>query len=253
MDRAERLNDPEEALRLAIDGALARLWTAAPGIVQAVDLVAQTCSVQPTIQGEIAGPDGETQTVNLPLLVDVPLVFPRAGGFAVTFPVAAGDEVLVVFGARCIDAWYQSGGVQPAAEARMHDLSDGFAIPGPTSQPRKLAAVSTVNMQMRTEGGEAFIEMTPAGGVRIVCSSYAVESSGAASIEAATSATMTGAASATVSSAGAASIAGATLGLTSPGAANITAGSLLHNGVNMGDSHTHPGVVAGGDNTGGPQ
>lgn len=176
MNRAERLNDTEESLRLAIDGALAQLWTAAPGIVQAVDLAAQTCSVQPSVQGQVADAAGNVRTVNLPLLVDVPIVFPRAGGFALTMPLKTGDEVLVVFGARCIDAWWQSGGVQPAAEARMHDLSDGFAIPGPTSQPRKLANVSTTAAQLRTEAGDAFIELGADGAVTITGSSIALNS-----------------------------------------------------------------------------
>ena len=65
----------------------------------------------------------------------MPVVFPGGGGFALTFPVAAGDECLVVFASRCIDAWWQSGGVGEPMEPRMHDLSDGFALIGVRSQP----------------------------------------------------------------------------------------------------------------------
>ena len=36
------------------------------------------------------------------------MVFPGGGGFALTFPVAAGDECLVVFASRCIDD-YETG------------------------------------------------------------------------------------------------------------------------------------------------
>lgn len=213
MDRAERLDDPEESLRMALEGTLARLWTAGPGIVHDVDLEKQTCSVQLAIQGETTGADGTVQRVALPMLVDVPLVFPRAGGFAVTFPVKSGDEVLVVFGARCIDAWYQSGGVQPAAEARMHDLSDGFAIPGPTSQPRKLTNVSATDLQMRNEAGDAYVGLTPAGGLVLK---------------------------------------GASLTVDIDGAAQINATSLTHNAKNIGDNHAHGGIEPGGGTTSGP-
>jgi hypothetical protein len=33
-----------------------------------------------------------TQSVNLPLFVDVPIVFPSAGGFLITLPLKADDE-----------------------------------------------------------------------------------------------------------------------------------------------------------------
>ena len=124
MDRRERLDDPEESLRMALESYASQLWTALPASVVSVNLESQTVSVQPTIQGSVSDPSGNVRLVNLPVLVDVPLVWPRAGGFALTFPIAAGDEVLVVFSCRCIDSWWQSGGIGAPAEARMHDLSD---------------------------------------------------------------------------------------------------------------------------------
>lgn len=171
MNREERLDDPEESLRLALESAQAQIWTAMPGVVTAVDPTKQTVSVQPTIQGTTEKPNGDTTNVNLPLLVDVPLMFPRAGGFALTFPVKAGDEVLVVFGCRCIDSWWQSGGVGAPAEARMHDLSDGFAILAPTSQPKKLSNVSSANVQLRDETGTTFLEVTPGGKIKLTATS----------------------------------------------------------------------------------
>jgi hypothetical protein len=135
--------------------------------VEAVDVSAQTVSVQPAIQGVVADAAGTETAVNLPLLVDVPICWPRAGGFALTFPVKKGDEVLVVFASRCIDSWWQSGGVGAQAEARMHDLSDGFAVLAPTSQAKKLENVSAENVQLRDEAGTSYIEITPAGKIKI--------------------------------------------------------------------------------------
>lgn len=158
-DRSQLLNDAEQAMRLVLDGRQATMWTAMPGIVTAVDLAKMTCSVQPAIQGTIENENGALQNVNLPLLVDVPIVFPSAGGFAITFPLAAGDEVLVVFGSRCIDAWWQSGGINRAMEARMHDLSDGFAIPGPKSQPNVLGTISATDVQIRNAAGSVYLSI----------------------------------------------------------------------------------------------
>lgn len=171
MDRRERINDPIEATQMAIESALAATWTATPGIVTAVDLSAQTLSIQPAIQGEIMLPNGKAQRVNMPLLINVPIVWPRAGGFAMTFPIAAGDEVLVVFGSRCIDSWWQNGGIGAQMEARMHDLSDGFAILAPCSQPKAqaLVDVSSDTVQMRDEGGTNYVEITKDGKINMVC------------------------------------------------------------------------------------
>ncbi len=167
MDRNQLLNDQETAIRYALDGRQAQMWTALPAIVTAVDLVKMTVECQPAIQGVQTFPDGSTQDVNLPLLVDCPICFPSAGGFILTLPIAVGDEVLVVIASRCIDAWWQQGGVQPAMEVRMHDLSDGFVIPGPRSQPNVVGSISSVNAELRNDAGTVKLSITPAGAINM--------------------------------------------------------------------------------------
>lgn len=171
MIREERIDDIEESLRLAIEGAQSQIWTALPGIVKDADLSSQTVSVQPSIMGTVTDRAGNQINQNLPLLINVPIVWPRGGGFALTFPVKEGDEVLVVFASRCIDSWWQSGGIGVAMESRMHDLSDGFAILAPTSQQKKLPSVSATNAQLRTEAGDTYIELSPSGKVKIMATS----------------------------------------------------------------------------------
>lgn len=173
-NRAELRNDTEEALRLAFDGRLSMLWTSFPGIVTSVDLEKNTCAVQPAIQGVIEDDNGGTTFVNLPVLVDVPIVWPKAGGFVLTFPLAANDEVLVHVASRCIDAWWQSGGIQKPMEARMHDLSDGFAYPGISSQPNVVANVSSTAVQLRDLAGTKYIEIN-ASGIKLKASTINVE------------------------------------------------------------------------------
>jgi len=174
LDRRELLNDGQEALRLAMEGRLSSVWTALVGLVQSVDYTKRTCTVQPSIQGRVQLPSGQYQYVNLPVLVDVPIVFPSAGGFTLSLPLAAGDEVLVVFASRCIDSWWQSGGIGLPMESRMHDLSDGFAIPG----PRSLATttpLSATNAQLTSDDGETYIELTPSGNVNVKATIFNVE------------------------------------------------------------------------------
>lgn len=158
-DRKEDLNDPQVAMLTALAGLQSRMWNALPGIVISADLAAQTCSVQPAIQGVFFDRNNVPTPANMPPLLDVPIVWPRAGGFAVTLPLAPGDEVLVVFASRAIDSWWQSGEVGAPVEARMHDLSDGFAIPGPTSQAKKLEDVQSDGIEIRTDSRSTYIKL----------------------------------------------------------------------------------------------
>jgi len=172
MDRREKVADGEELLRLAMEGHQSGLWTALPGIIASFNASALTCSVQPSISGEVRGKDGTVSTIKMPLLLDCPVVFPGGGGCTLTFPVSPGDECLVVFSSRCIDSWWQRGGVQGQAKKRMHDLSDGFVLPGCRSQPRKFTAAGKT--QLRTDNGSTLIEIEP-GAVRIKAAQVTIE------------------------------------------------------------------------------
>lgn len=163
MDQKERVNELEEAIRTAMSGALAETWTALPAIVQDYDPKKLTCSARPSIKAQVTDKDGNKSWTTLPLLVDVPVVFPRGGGVTLTFPISQGDEVLIVFSCRCIDSWWANGGTQNQAELRMHDLSDGIAIPGLCSIPRIISGVSNTSAQLRSDDGSCFVEVSPSG------------------------------------------------------------------------------------------
>jgi hypothetical protein len=162
------LNDSETAARIMLDGRQANIWTAMPAIIESIDLEAMTIEAQPVIQGVVTDSTGAESFVNLPLLVDVPICFPKGGGFVLTFPLAIGDEVLIVIANRCIDSWWQSGGIGVPLEDRMHDLSDGFAIPGPYSQPEVVPAISATDVQLRNYLGTEFISIGASGQINLV-------------------------------------------------------------------------------------
>lgn len=150
-------------LRTMLAALQNKIWTALPGVVVSFDADAVTAVVQPGIGGSVTQQDGSQVPVNLPVLTDVPVVFPRGGGCTLTFPVEEGDECLIVFACRSIDAWAQSGGVQPATDARRHDLSDAFAIVGPMSQANKISGISSSTTQLRSDDGSTFVELDPSG------------------------------------------------------------------------------------------
>src|SRR5574343_122065 len=151
MDRREGFNDIPTALLAALQGWQSGVWTALPCIVQSFNAAAMTIVARSAIRGVIRNPQGSEYELEMPLLLDVPVIFPSGGGFTLTFPITEGDECLVVFASRCIDSWWQLSGVQGQAEFRMHDLSDGLAFVGPRSQPRAVSGISTTAVQLRTD------------------------------------------------------------------------------------------------------
>lgn len=149
-------------LRLAFTAMQSRLWTALPGIVDRFDAERMTVDVQPTINGRLRSQKGEISSMQMPKLLDCPVLWQGGGGVTLTFPIVAGDECLVVFASRCIDAWWDQGGVQDPAEVRMHNLSDGFALVGVRSLPRAFE-VSSSEAVLRSDDGETFVKLNPAG------------------------------------------------------------------------------------------
>lgn len=272
------VGDQNEVLDQHFTGRQAMLWTAIPGIVQSFNAEALTCEVQPAIQGKVRQEDGSIQLVNLPLLLDCPVVFPHAGGVSLTFPIKPGDECLVVFSCRAIDLWWQSGGVQPPAETRMHDLSDGFVIPGPYSQVKKISGVSTEVAELRSDDGAARLSLHPETHDVTLVTPGNVE----ATIEGNLTAQVGGNASATVSGSLSATAGGATtlkcpsllidcpathitgtlqvdgkitgsdgLAVSGGGGATVS-GDVVADGISL-KSHVHGGVQGGGSDTGGPK
>lgn len=245
-DRFQLLNDQEEATRILLEGHQVGIWTALPGIINSIDFTSMTCEVQPTIQGVVVDKDGNPQAVNLPLVPDVPIVFPKGGGFLITMPLAVGDEVLLVFSCRDIDAWWQSGGIQQAMEARMHDLSDAFAIPGPYSKPKVPSAISSADLQIRNNAGDTYVSIGADGKIKLVSlteidiTAPAVNITGSVVVAGTVACGALTCASLGTTGSGAATIGGAL------SAATITAG-----GTNL-HTHTHSGVTTGGGNTGPP-
>ncbi|WP_247191373.1 Gp138 family membrane-puncturing spike protein, partial [Escherichia coli] len=157
-----QLGSKEQADAQLAQSIMSAMRVSMPGIIQSFDPDAVTAVVQPAIKGAEQDESGAEVSVNLPLLVDVPVVFPRGGGCTLTFPVKTGDECLVIFADRCIDFWWQSGGIQEPVDERMHDLSDAFCIVGPQSQAKKIGGISTSAVELRSDDGETKLSLNPA-------------------------------------------------------------------------------------------
>ncbi|WP_076045599.1 Gp138 family membrane-puncturing spike protein [Clostridium botulinum] len=157
----EIIGSDTEMFRSMGDGWKNVLRVACPGIIQSFDSEKQTVTVQLALREHITKPDFTKEWVNLPLLLDVAIVIPRAGDYCLTMPVKQGDECLIIFADMCIDAWFTYGNVQNQIEKRRHDLSDGFAILGTWSQPNRIENYSMDSCQLRTIDGTTSIDIKP--------------------------------------------------------------------------------------------
>lgn len=156
----------EETLRALTDGIKKHLWTAMPVIVEK-DSDGHKATLKVAIKARQIDQYGKLKHVDFPLLDDVPIHFPQGGGVVHTFPIKKGDEGIVVFASRALDAWRQSGGVQQAIDTRMHALSDAMFIPGHRSDPRKIRNNSTESAQVRSDDGKHTIDHHPDNGTTI--------------------------------------------------------------------------------------
>lgn len=106
-----------------------------PGVIQQYDPKTNTASIQPAIREEIVNEDNTVQYMNLPILVNVPIIFPSCSIGSIKMLLKKGDECLVLFSDLSIDNFWKYANVQNPIEVRRHDLSDGIAIPCVLSQP----------------------------------------------------------------------------------------------------------------------
>ena len=84
-----------------------------------------------------------TGLISYPLAVSCPVIILGGGGGGVTFPIAAGDECLLLFNDRDIDNWFNGSSNSPPATARLHAFTDAFALIGVHSLATSVASYST--------------------------------------------------------------------------------------------------------------
>lgn len=120
-----------ELLESAITSALARVRVAVPGVVKSYDATKARAEIIPAIQETRTLEDGTQKTETLPVITDVPVIFPGSGGRRIVWEIKPGDSVLLVFTSSSIDRWLARGGiVDPGVDRRRHDLSGAVALPG---------------------------------------------------------------------------------------------------------------------------
>jgi len=119
----------ESAVKALFDYQMRNVFTALPALVMRVeDAGEQRVAVKPLVNNVF--PDWE-DSIEFPTILSVQLMYPSSSTSAITFPVNAGDTVLLVFAQSCMDVFKSGDGTtQPPSDYRRFDKRDAIAIPG---------------------------------------------------------------------------------------------------------------------------
>lgn len=142
-----------ETIAAAIDARLLGLHTSRPGRIVSYDKTKQVADVQPCIDDSLEKQDGDFLNERLPVIPNVPVAFPRGGGFRIIWDLVAGDHVWLVFSEVATAQWRTTGKQSLPGDLRRHDLSYPIAIPGAAPMTDPLDPPGT---------GEAVVDFTGA-------------------------------------------------------------------------------------------
>lgn len=121
-------------LRAILESFSLDLHVALPGRVRSYDSSNQTAEIELGLQRVLSAPEPDEDpdtTESLPILPNVPVIWPSCNGFFLHFPLSEGDTVQVVFNELDLNAWREGDGgpVDPGVALR-HALSGAVAYPG---------------------------------------------------------------------------------------------------------------------------
>ncbi len=134
----------------------ASLNCAKVGKIVSFNATQKTAQVQ--ILFKMTLPDGTVSSYDP--IVDVPVFTLQGGGGSIQFPVAAGDQCIVLFSDRRLDEWFRNGAEAVPGDGRMHDLSDGIALVGLNALNSSLPVYPTNKVLLLYDGSRVEINST---------------------------------------------------------------------------------------------
>lgn len=138
-------------------------WGEIVGEIVSFDAEAQTATIKPLYK-----PRHKGEPVEMPELLEVPVRFPRAGGFFITHPVRAGDKVTMRPQMRNSEEYHESSDYT-ANDTRSFSLADYEAfLDGGESLQDPIGSFNANNFEVRGASGLPKIEMAESGTIKIM-------------------------------------------------------------------------------------
>ncbi len=140
---SERAPELAEVIRRAIEARLLDVHVSLPVKVVKYDAAKQRVDVKPLVRRAAFGEDGARTAESMPVIPGVPVLFPGAGGFQLTFPICDGSTKvdgtpdtpeattgLVIFAEASLDKWLSGKGEEVDPEIdHTHALPDAVFLP----------------------------------------------------------------------------------------------------------------------------
>jgi hypothetical protein len=156
-----------EVIRRAIDGALNDVHVAIPGKVLAYNATTNLADVEVQVQHSIWDDDSGRRYEDAGTLPGVPVQWPRAGGYLLTLPLAAGDTGLLVFNSDPIGEWRSTNQKSQPDDASRLSVSWPVFVPGVFADTNQFSAADLAARQagvvLGKDGAEQQIRIDATG------------------------------------------------------------------------------------------
>ncbi len=115
-----------ESMEFVLQQFRKTIYTALPATIESYNTKTKRAKLVPAIKSIST----DNKSSLLPVLVNVPVIFPASGAFTMHFPLAAGDAVLVVFSQRGIQNFKQDYQRSNPTNENVLDYDSPIAIAG---------------------------------------------------------------------------------------------------------------------------
>lgn len=117
----------DETIRRVIENQFLHFHTAMPAVITHYESKNQKAFVKPLIKQTYYN----GKVIEMPIIVNVPVIFPHNSKAGMKFPLNSGDTVLVIFSESCLERWLSASSNEEVENGydRRFDLSDAIAIP----------------------------------------------------------------------------------------------------------------------------
>lgn len=151
-----------EIIDAAMESRLLDVHTCLPGKINSYNPATQTADIELQVKRMLEGQDDKFTTEDLPVLPNVPIIFPRGGGYYAAFPMKAGDPVVIIFSEASLDQYRSKASLTTPGDARRHTLMGGVAYPCDITNTGILAPtdISSSYLVVGKEGGEKAVFRT---------------------------------------------------------------------------------------------
>lgn len=167
----QRVKGLEDSMARILADFQNRLHTGCPAVVESYNEDEKRVDVRIPFREIYDVPDGTIREHGWPLIPDVPVKFPKSGGFIVTWPLEAGDIVWISWSMYPTGEWQASDGKTDVyQEAGRHLASDMFCDPdSPFLEKNNPGKSKPKSWYLQHVNGKIALELTPDGIANLTC------------------------------------------------------------------------------------